>query len=748
MGKGFSFLAHFIDFGSLGKGERRRLVLVALLRCLFIGILVHFLNRIFEIGTSPLVVSAGTCVGVLVASTLAFSRLTSLGFATLLGGTYLAYSGFWWGIGFVPPSFLNGSLALSAFELHLDIVCIGALLAAATTWLFWRTKHALTLEVLALVWATIHLLSGHRGLKLDQPSAVHALAWSLGWSPIAMLVAVGVAVVAALFGFLLLSSPPGRPEATRLNDGSFKNFNVHHTSGWSLRGATVTVVLASLLYGIGYATFAAFSKIAGGSVTMMGVGQEDKEELSPLGFHSSLGKNSQPSALVRLEGDYAQNPFSPMLYFRESALSGFSGNEMVIAPARYDTDVNRSRPDESYSTEPDTRLLSRTPLVQSVFLLAEHKTAFAIDFPLEIRQLKNPNPGRFNSAYKAYSVAPGFALQELAGGEVGDPDWDQETKAHYLTPHPDKRYEELARKIVGDTTDPIARLFLVNQWFSEHAIYTLTPGHEMAPDEDPVAAFLFGDMRGYCVHFAHAMVYLYRALGIPARIGTGYLTDLSQARDGHILLRMNDRHAWSEVYIAGRGWIPFDPQPQQVENHGESPVDMKTLEELMGMVGPTEEILPKDVAADEAGIQEEPFFSPPDWKYPAGAIAGLLVFLALVKVLLLSGWRLARDPLRSLQLRHRSTQALLYDLGFRRSGGETRHEFRARLAKEIGSDPLPETDMLVRSVYDPSVLPSVLSQLSKAAKVSVATLPLPKWKRFLGYLNPSSAFAVLTRRVW
>ena len=37
------------------------------------------------------------------------------------------------------------------------------------------------------------------------------------------------------------------------------------------------------------------------------------------------------------------------------------------------------------------------------------------------------------------------------------------------------------------------------------------------------AAFLFGNFTGYCVHSAHASVYLWRSLGLPARIGTGYL---------------------------------------------------------------------------------------------------------------------------------------------------------------------------------------------------------------------------------
>jgi hypothetical protein len=434
-----------------------------------------------------------------------------------------------------------------------------------------------------------------------------------------------------------------------------------------------------------------------------------------------------------------------MLYLRESALSGFNGKEMVIASGRYDTDVNRSRPDEAYSTEPDTRLLSRTPLEQSVFLLAEHKTAFAIDFPIAIRQIKNPNPDRFNAAYKAYSVAPGFSLSDLSADYVGDPSWDQETLAHYTAPHPDPRYRALALQIVGEVSNPIAQAFLINQWFSENAIYTLTPGHEVAPDADPVAPFLFGDMRGYCVHFAHAMVYLYRSLGIPARIGTGYLTDLSQAKDGHILLRMNDRHAWSEVYISGRGWIPFDPQPQQVENHGESPVDLKLLEELMGMIGPSEDILPTDVAQDEASQQTEPGLTLPEPRTVLGIAALLLLSFVALKLYLLFGWKLVSGPAQQTALRYRARQAVLLDLGLSRGWGETRSEFDSRLRAQFGKDLLPDTAALLQYHYQgtaPRTWPSSI------APSLFGSLPFPWWRKLLGILSPRATIAFLLRRPW
>jgi hypothetical protein len=723
---------------------RVRLGAVLALRCLFLCVLVFALHHVVELGTSPWALSLGVILGTTLASALSFTRLTHRGFLALGIAFYLCYALSFGVLGIIPPGALGSVLAVPSLQLHAELILSAFFVAAASTWLFWRTPHALTVEVLLLAGLAVQIMAGHRNFRLDQPQQLNTIAWKLGWGPLGTVTILGVTLVIGLLSFLYFTSPPGKPEAAPPLSTGARPVYLYQNSRWSLAGLGVAALLSVVLFLIAQVSFWAFSKAAG-SRTMMGVGQESREEMTPLGFHSSLGKNAQPGALVRLEGDYAQNPFVPMLYFRESALSSFNGHEMVLAPAQFDGDVNRTRPDEIYSSEPDTELLSRTPIVQSIFLLAEHKTAFALDYPIQIRQLSNPNPGRFRAAYKVYSVAPGFSLKELGGLGVGDARWSPETLLHYLSPHPDKRYEELAKRITQGLTDPVEKAFAITQWFSKNAIYTLTPGHEVQPNEDPVAPFLFGDMRGYCVHFAHAMTYLFRSIGIPARIGTGYLTDLSQAKDGHILLRMNDRHAWSEVYISGRGWLPFDPQPEQVENHGESPVDMKLLEDLMGMIGPSEEILPKDVAAGETGLRDEEAWTVPDWRYLGAPIALLLGLVFSAKLLLFVGWRFSRSPTRKIQLRYRTRIAELYDLGYRRLRGETRDEFRLRLQGEFGRDLLPETPHLTAVVYGPNSAPP---ELPSSPLKEVLSARIPWWKRLLGKLSPASGVALLLRRSW
>lgn len=63
------------------------------------------------------------------------------------------------------------------------------------------------------------------------------------------------------------------------------------------------------------------------------------------------------------------------------------------------------------------------------------------------------------------------------------------------------------------------------------------------------------DRRGVCQDFAHVMIGLCRALGIPARYVSGYLYN---GPTGH-LRGAQASHAWCEIWLPGRGWFGLDP---------------------------------------------------------------------------------------------------------------------------------------------------------------------------------------------
>ncbi|QIM54742.1 transglutaminaseTgpA domain-containing protein [Hydrogenophaga crocea] len=87
-------------------------------------------------------------------------------------------------------------------------------------------------------------------------------------------------------------------------------------------------------------------------------------------------------------------------------------------------------------------------------------------------------------------------------------------------------------------------------------VYTLEPGvyGQHTADE-----FWFDRKAGFCEHFASAFAVLMRAMDIPARVVTGYQGGELNGVDGYWTVRQRDAHAWTEVWLQGRGWVRVDP---------------------------------------------------------------------------------------------------------------------------------------------------------------------------------------------
>lgn len=91
-------------------------------------------------------------------------------------------------------------------------------------------------------------------------------------------------------------------------------------------------------------------------------------------------------------------------------------------------------------------------------------------------------------------------------------------------------------------------------------VYTLAPG--VYGEDNPRAAvdeFWLDRRLGFCEHYAAAFVIVMRALGVPARIVTGYQGLDPTPVDGYWVVRQSSAHAWAEYWQTGRGWTRADP---------------------------------------------------------------------------------------------------------------------------------------------------------------------------------------------
>jgi transglutaminase-like putative cysteine protease len=75
-----------------------------------------------------------------------------------------------------------------------------------------------------------------------------------------------------------------------------------------------------------------------------------------------------------------------------------------------------------------------------------------------------------------------------------------------------------------------------------------------------IERFLFETQTGYCEQFAGTYAAMARAVGLPARVAVGF-TPGQQDADGVYRVKGENAHAWPEVYLAGSGWVRFEPTP-------------------------------------------------------------------------------------------------------------------------------------------------------------------------------------------
>jgi transglutaminase-like putative cysteine protease len=106
--------------------------------------------------------------------------------------------------------------------------------------------------------------------------------------------------------------------------------------------------------------------------------------------------------------------------------------------------------------------------------------------------------------------------------------------------------------------------------------YTLDPGVFGTHSADE---FWFDKKEGFCEHIASSFVVLMRALGIPARIVTGYQGGERNAVGDYWVVRQSDAHAWAEVWLVGQGWVRVDP------TGAVAPGRVGTLQRLQGPSG-------------------------------------------------------------------------------------------------------------------------------------------------------------------
>jgi hypothetical protein len=230
---------------------------------------------------------------------------------------------------------------------------------------------------------------------------------------------------------------------------------------------------------------------------------------------------------------------------------------------------------------------------------------------------------------------------------------------------------------------------------TEDFYYTLEPP---PLGGNPVDRFLFDTKRGFCEHYASAFAVMMRAANIPSRIVLGYQGGELNTMGDYMIVRQADAHAWTEVWLPGRGWYRVDPTaavaPERIEE-GRYGAMMDGIGAAWGLDAPTQWIYQVQMTWDALNAKWNEWilaYGPdnqgrfmqwlgmdePDWqKMILTLLAVVIVIVAVISALIVMRYRPPRKD-EAARLYRNFTKAA----GIEPQNGET----PLRLADRIGTE--------------------------------------------------------------
>ncbi len=536
---------------------------------------------------------------------------------------------------------------------------IGFSLTAILRTLSHRSSFGSVLEILFVAIAFVITLSAHRNGMIHRPFFIGDFALIRGIDPSTILLSFGCAAVLSLAALLMI-------------ENNQRRLPYHFTV---LGLICFSLIIFVQMFGLPTPNMTDDLGLTGQEQDGNG---SQRENPFRDGENDASDKEA-PVAVVVFRDDY--EPLNGAYYFRESAYSQFRGTMLDVTTR---DDMDRDLIDHFTSSRSDSELLpgaadQRIPVRTSIGMLVSHRTPFGLESPIAFENTPNPNNLRFKRTYDAYSLAPNYDFEYLLERELGREDWSEEVWDEYLQLPADPRYKELAEDIIVNlkpeyAEDAFAKAWSIKTYLDENGIYSLKNQH--AYETDPAASFLFGDLTGYCMHFAFSATYMFRSLGIPARVGIGYSVPAANRAGGSsLLVQAIHGHAWPEIYFRGIGWVIVDPAPQQTL------VDMTTdpqdsLQQLLG------DMLRNDASFEDFLQSEQSSLISLERLL---AIFYILILSAIVSAYLIKLYRLwipSRAAVASqYRLSYRSALDQLSAVGVYRKIGESREHFAARAGK-------------------------------------------------------------------
>lgn len=272
---------------------------------------------------------------------------------------------------------------------------------------------------------------------------------------------------------------------------------------------------------------------------------------------SSLSQSSEVAFRVTFDAD---KPDQRDLYWRVMTLDTHDGQGWEQSEL---DEITLNMPEKTAAHRYEYEIIQEATGQSYLFALAEPvSTTPGVEFAMT-RVLQNETPIYERKRYRVASVGGEQLTSSLLASAPRSQRFQQQASESrqyrsvidvYSTLPENSNLQTIAW---AQTLPNDAYQFI--QAFKQHIsqqpfYYTLKPPKY---GENDIDKFLFEGRRGFCEHYASAMAFAARAVGIPSRVVAGYQGG-EWHTEGHLTVRQYDAHAWVELWT-GQVWQRVDP---------------------------------------------------------------------------------------------------------------------------------------------------------------------------------------------
>lgn len=291
------------------------------------------------------------------------------------------------------------------------------------------------------------------------------------------------------------------------------------------------------------------------------------DNVSP-GDISSLALSEEIAFRAKIDQPPARN----LLYWRGYVLEDFDGRSW------------RAAKNPPFAAAPQISKNSGVVAQEITLEPSQNNLLFALDIPgSEAKSSETEFHSHLNAQFELRHRTPVF--NRLRYSLVSYTDYQYEKtlspqnsqKNLQLPPGFNPLSLEFALKLKQQYPTAEQQIRAVLRFFNQEKFeYTLEP---QKLGRNSVDEFLFKTKAGFCEHYSSSFVFLMRAIGIPARVVTGYQGGNVNLVDGFLEIRQSDAHAWTEVWLPEQGWRRIDPTaavaPERINSFDSSRINRR-----------------------------------------------------------------------------------------------------------------------------------------------------------------------------